>query len=42
MVDRPYTTDHWLEGAFRHPIGIPDDVFPEAWQGYGVEQSSSQ
>lgn len=36
MADKPYTTDIWLETAFRHPIGIPDDVFPVAWRGFGM------
>lgn len=29
FVDRPETSDHFLSGAFRHPIHIPDDVFPK-------------
>lgn len=29
--DKIYTTDQHLPGAFRHPIGIPYDVFPEEW-----------
>jgi len=31
--DAPYSTDLFLDKAFRHPIGIPDDIFPEAWRG---------
>jgi len=34
LFDRPYTSDLWLDGAFRHPIGIPDDIFPEAWRNF--------
>jgi hypothetical protein len=30
--DRPYTTDPHLDNAFRHPIGLPDNLFPEAWK----------
>jgi len=30
--DRPYTSDTFLPNAFRHHIGIPDDMFPEAWR----------
>jgi hypothetical protein len=30
--DRPYTTDPHLHNAFRHPIGLPGDLFPEAWK----------
>lgn len=36
FVDVPYTTDLALPGAFRHPIGFPDDIFPEAWRGEHV------
>ena len=31
--DKPYTTDMFWKTAFRHPIGIRDDMFPEAWRG---------
>lgn len=30
--DRPYTTDMFLENAFRHDIRIPDELFPEKWK----------
>ena len=33
FVNRPYTNDIFLEDAFRQPIGIPDDIFPDAWRG---------
>lgn len=29
FVDEPESGDQFVEGAFRHPIGIPDDVFPQ-------------
>ena len=29
LVDMPETSDHFEEKGFRHPIGIPDDVFPQ-------------
>jgi hypothetical protein len=32
------TTDQHLPGAFRHHIGIPDDIFPSQWKD-GVVQS---
>lgn len=32
FIDRPYSTDLWLPHAFRQPIGLPDDIFPEAWR----------
>lgn len=31
FVDQPYSSDVFTPGAFRHPIGIPDSVFPTAW-----------
>jgi hypothetical protein len=31
MVDAPYTTDWHLRSSFRHYIGLPDDMFPDAW-----------
>jgi SET domain len=33
FVNKPYTNDIFLEDAFRQPIGIPNDVFPDAWRG---------
>ena len=27
----PYSSDHFLEGVFRHHIGLPDDMWPEHW-----------
>lgn len=32
FVDSPYSTDMHLSDAFRHPIGIPDDMLPDAWR----------
>ena len=32
FFDKAYTTDMFLESAFRHPIGIPDHLFPRAWR----------
>lgn len=34
LTDKPYTTDWHMPNVFRHPIAIPDDVFPEAWINY--------
>lgn len=34
VVDVPYTSDLFLEGVFRHPIQIPDAIFPNAWRGF--------
>ena len=32
FVDAPYTSDVHMKGAFRHPIGIMDQHFPQAWR----------
>lgn len=32
FVDKPHTTDMFLENAFRREIGIPDGMFPRAWR----------
>lgn len=34
FTDRPYTSDMFLKQAFRHPIGIPDQLFPPAWMNF--------
>jgi len=32
FFDVPGTTDIHLPNAFRHPIGIPDEIFPDQWK----------
>lgn len=32
FVDKPGTSDHFVQAGFRHHIGIPDDIFPQAWR----------
>jgi len=32
FFDNPYTTDLHMVGAFRQPLGIPDELLPEAWR----------
>jgi hypothetical protein len=39
--DRPYTTDMHLPNAFRHPMMIPDDIFPEAWRNAKHQNSTT-
>lgn len=34
FTDRPYTSDMFLEEAFRHSISIPDDIYPKEWLNY--------
>ena len=31
IVDKPYTHDMFLDQAFRHEIGVPDDFYPREW-----------
>ena len=33
FVNQPYTNDIFIKDAFRQPIGIPDDIFPDSWRG---------
>eukprot|EP00536_Pseudo-nitzschia_multiseries_P005431 jgi/Psemu1/318643/estExt_fgenesh1_pm.C_1010016 len=32
FFDQTYTSDIHLDGAFRHPIGMPDAMVPQAWR----------
>ena len=32
FTDLPYTSDIHHPDAFRHPIGVPDVIFPQAWR----------
>ena len=34
FFDKPGTTDMHLPNAFRHWIGIPDEIFPQQWRDY--------
>mmetsp|Transcript_14027 Transcript_14027/g.20053 ORF Transcript_14027/g.20053 Transcript_14027/m.20053 type:complete len:1073 (-) Transcript_14027:239-3457(-) len=36
FVEKEYYSDQHLEGAFRHEIQIPDDIFPESWKDLKV------
>jgi hypothetical protein len=31
-IEKPYMDDEHLPNAFRHPIGLPDDLVPIAWR----------
>jgi hypothetical protein len=35
--DKLYTTDQHMEIAFRHEVGVPNDVFPEQWKDLKME-----
>jgi len=32
FLDKPYTSDMHIPTAFRHPIMIPDEMFPDMWK----------
>ena len=32
FAPRPYTSNIFEKKAFRHFIGMPDDLFPESWK----------
>jgi hypothetical protein len=40
FFDAPYTSDLHIEGAFRHPIGIPDEIFPSKWKNLPTEKAN--
>ena len=41
IVDRPRTTDTFLDQAFRHEIGVPSDLYPATWLRKKVRRRSS-
>mmetsp|Transcript_4303 Transcript_4303/g.8280 ORF Transcript_4303/g.8280 Transcript_4303/m.8280 type:complete len:118 (-) Transcript_4303:56-409(-) len=32
FINKPHSTDQWIEQAFRQPIGLPDYMVPKAWR----------
>mmetsp|Transcript_30846 Transcript_30846/g.46001 ORF Transcript_30846/g.46001 Transcript_30846/m.46001 type:complete len:174 (+) Transcript_30846:3239-3760(+) len=32
FIHKPYTSDMFWKGAFRHEIRIPDNIFPQLWK----------
>lgn len=38
---RPYESDQHLERAFRYPMAIPDDIFPEHWKNKNQQAEKS-
>lgn len=32
FFDKPYSTDMHLQGAFRHALGLPNNIVPDAWR----------
>jgi hypothetical protein len=41
FFDLPYTTDMHLETVFRHELGIPEAMFPNAWR-YASQDASGE
>jgi SET domain len=35
-IEKPYMDDEHLQNAFRHPIGLPDDLVPDVWRNDGT------
>lgn len=42
FLDLPYSTDIHLVRAFRHPLGIPDNMMPEAWKNIMPENGNDE
>ena len=40
FFDKPQTADMYLENAFRHHIGIPDDLMPNSWRNLRPSEDS--
>lgn len=38
FIEKPYTADWALKSAFRHAMGVPDELFPETWRNLRVLQ----
>jgi len=41
FADSPYTTDLHMIGVFREPLGIPDDIFPDAWRIDNIRENQT-
>merc|ERR1712241_1168578 len=35
FINKPHSTDLWLEAAFRKPITLPEDMVPNQWRDLG-------
>jgi len=42
IVDKPYSHDIFLEQAFRHEIGVPDNFYPREWLRSKVRRRTEQ
>lgn len=32
FVNKPHSTDQWIDQAFRQPIGLPEEMVPKVWR----------
>jgi len=39
--DKVYARDHHQPWAFRHEMGLPDDIFPDVWKNYKKEPKAA-
>merc|ERR1712032_967600 len=35
FINKPHSTDLWVEKAFRQPITLPEDMVPNQWRDLG-------
>jgi hypothetical protein len=42
FVDLPFTRDHHQHWAFRHPMMIPDEIFPRVWKNLEVAEAFTE
>eukprot|EP00586_Coscinodiscus_wailesii_P004387 CAMPEP_0172485288 /NCGR_PEP_ID=MMETSP1066-20121228/13280_1 /TAXON_ID=671091 /ORGANISM="Coscinodiscus wailesii, Strain CCMP2513" /LENGTH=274 /DNA_ID=CAMNT_0013250463 /DNA_START=270 /DNA_END=1094 /DNA_ORIENTATION=- len=42
FVNKPYSTDAFLEGAFREPMGVPEGFYPDAWLKKNVRRRKGE
>lgn len=41
LVDRSYSTDQYLPGAFRHMIGVPPLLYPQIWMDTPIREADA-
>jgi hypothetical protein len=39
-IEKPYFDDEHLQNAFRHPIGLPDELVPDSWKNAPVSRNT--
>lgn len=38
FIDKPHSSDQWIEHAFRQPIGLPDEMVPQNWRDLATQK----